>query len=259
MKTTAFFLMAVVLTWSMLTSITLGDEHRLHDRKPNAKLYGVIKAMPENGYEGNWVIDGNTVNVNRNTEIKEKHGLAAVGRYVEVKGHHSKEGFNAFQVEVQENGSYHSRQSHAKFYGTVEAMPQDGVIGPWWVNGRKLLVSADTRIKEKYGSAAVGAYVEVEGNFSNETFIVYEMEVKDSRYHSAQKAYNSVFAGTIEDMPQGGYEGRWVVAGTPVEVSSATVIDESAGKAFEGSTARVKGVRAGKSISASEIKIIPLP
>jgi hypothetical protein len=85
--------------------------------------------------------------------------------------------------------------------GTVEAMPQDGVEGTWWVNGRELLVTRDTRIKKKYGTAAVGAYFEVEGNFSGASFIVYEIEVKDSGRPNAQKAKNRISSGKIDLMP----------------------------------------------------------
>jgi Domain of unknown function (DUF5666) len=50
------------------------------------KFYGVGQTVPEQGYVGLWNIDGKTVNVTKNTKIKEKHGKLAVGAYVEVEG-----------------------------------------------------------------------------------------------------------------------------------------------------------------------------
>lgn len=65
----------------------------------------------------------------------------------------------------------------SKFYGTVEKMPE-GIDGIWIVNGKEVLVTKDTAIEEKHGKAAVGAYVEIEGNLSGKTFSAYEIEVK---------------------------------------------------------------------------------
>ena len=50
------------------------------------EFYGVVQAMPEKGYAGQWTIDGKTVYVTEDTKIKEKHEKLAVGSYVEVEG-----------------------------------------------------------------------------------------------------------------------------------------------------------------------------
>ncbi len=149
--------------------------------------------------------------------------------------------------------------THAKFYGSVEEMPQGGGEGIWRVNGRKILVTGDTRIKEKYGAATVGSYVEVEGNFSGETFTVYKLEVKDGNRHKSRKEHNHIISGKIEAMPQDGYEGRWVVSGYMIEVNSATLIDESTAKASPGGEARIIGFRAKNIVNAFRIKITAMP
>ncbi len=77
----------------------------------------------------------------------------------------------------------HSRGGDAyetKLYGTVERLPQDR-IGTWIVEGREIVVTADTRIKEKHGKAEAGAYVEVEGNSTGKTFTAFEIEVKRTK------------------------------------------------------------------------------
>jgi Domain of unknown function (DUF5666) len=50
------------------------------------EFYGVVQAMPEKGYAGQWAIYGKTVYVTEDTNIKEKQGKLAVGSYVEVEG-----------------------------------------------------------------------------------------------------------------------------------------------------------------------------
>lgn len=71
-------------------------------------------------------------------------------------------------------------QYESKIYGTVQSLPA-GMTGIWNVNGREISVSKNTRIKEKYGKAEVGAYVEVEGTASGNTLNAYKVEVKRDR------------------------------------------------------------------------------
>jgi hypothetical protein len=72
-------------------------------------------------------------------------------------------------------GSYESR-----FYGTVEKAPR-GNIGTWVVNKRDIAVTKETRIIEKHGKAAAGAYVEVEGSNTGKNFTAFKIEVKRSK------------------------------------------------------------------------------
>lgn len=71
--------------------------------------------------------------------------------------------------------------SSAKFYGVVDALPQNGITGQWLVNGRQVMVVPGTEIKEKRGRVAVGAYVKVEGYPAGASFTADEIEVKGNR------------------------------------------------------------------------------
>ncbi len=79
--------------------------------------------------------------------------------------------------EYGEHGRGYSRgyESRTKFYGNIDAMPSSGI---WMVSGRQVAISPSTRIKEKYGRVAPGAYVKIEGYHSNGGFTAYEIEVK---------------------------------------------------------------------------------
>jgi hypothetical protein len=41
------------------------------------EFYGVVQAMPEKGYVGQWNVDGKTVYVTEGYKIEEKHGREA--------------------------------------------------------------------------------------------------------------------------------------------------------------------------------------
>ena len=68
-----------------------------------------------------------------------------------------------------------------EFYGVVQAMPEKGYIGQWNVDGKTVYVTKDTKIKEKHGKLAVGAYVEVEGVTFEGKFIASEIETKKKK------------------------------------------------------------------------------
>jgi len=71
-------------------------------------------------------------------------------------------------------------RTESKFYGTVETIPADR-IGTWIVDNRDIMVTTDTIIKEKYGKAEEGAYVEIKGDNTGGTFTAYKIEVKRAR------------------------------------------------------------------------------
>ncbi|MEI8021582.1 MAG: AMP-binding protein, partial [Schlesneria sp.] len=53
-----------------------------------------------------------------------------------------------------------SGRAESKLYGTVQRMPA-GRVGAWTVNGREIVVTRETRIKEEYGKAIPGVELEV--------------------------------------------------------------------------------------------------
>ena len=139
----------------------------------------------------------------------------------------------------RDNGHERHDEYAGKFYGAVESMPEQGLEGIWIVNGREVLVTGQTKIEEEHGKLAAGAYVKVEGNYEGNTFTAYEIEVKgdkESRHKKVdhKKSYNSKFYGVIENMPETGYDGIWIVDGRKVEVNNKTLIEETGGKVAKG-------------------------
>jgi hypothetical protein len=158
-----------------------------------------------------------------------------------------------------DNSEYHSNYP-GKFYGTVEEIPGKGKGGVWIINGREVHVTNSTEIEEEHGKVAVGAYVEVEGDYSGKTFFAYEIEVKgesssDDHSPQSEKMYNIKFSGIIETIPETEYDGLWIIDGRKVQVNSKTLIDETEGQASVGAYTEVKGIRIGDTITAFEIEI----
>ena len=242
-----------------------GDERRERSEyegreryREESKLYGVIEKMPENGYNGTWVINGKTVLVSDRTRIKEKYGRAAVGRYVEAEGVRNGDSFTAYEIEVERSREDRTddRRANSKFYGTIEALPQTGLNGVWKIDGREVVVTPNTRIKEKYDRAAVGRYVEVEGVRNGDSFTAYEIEVERSRGNrSDDRRGSSKFYGTVETSPQEGLNGVWKIDGREVVVTPNTRIKEEYGKLKIGSSVEVEGRIADNIFTAVEIEV----
>ncbi|MCI5179820.1 MAG: hypothetical protein D3919_09215 [Candidatus Electrothrix sp. AW5] len=182
--TNTLLAIAAMLTCLFLASAVQASSYERYERnREEVKVYGAIDSMPNAGLTGKWVVGGRQVEVTDRTRIKEKHGRADIGRYVEVEGFRDGNILVAYEVEVERNREYRSdrNREEVKMYGTVEAMPQGTLNGVWRVNGRDITVDRSTRIKEKYGKIEVGAYVEVEGNYSGNNFIAYKIESERSR------------------------------------------------------------------------------
>jgi hypothetical protein len=161
-----------------------GREYEGRERyREESKLYGVIEKMPKKGLNGTWIINGKKVLVSDRTRIKEKYGRAAVGRDVEAEVVRNGDSFTAYEIEVKRSRESRSddRRGSSKIYGTVETLPQRGLNGVWKIDGREVVVTRNTRIKEEYGKLEIGSSVEVEGRFSGNTFTASEIEVKNRR------------------------------------------------------------------------------
>jgi hypothetical protein len=71
-----------------------------HSERQESKIYGTIQKLPS-GLIGIWDVDGKEVSVTRATIIREKHGEAEVGAYVEIKGSYSGKALVAREIEVK--------------------------------------------------------------------------------------------------------------------------------------------------------------
>lgn len=232
------------------------------------KLKGTIQSLPEGSLVGDWVVNGYIVHVSSSTIIKQEVP-AAIGRQVEVKGFSQQDGsINATKIEVKAE----------KFYGTVQMLPANTLIGNWTVNNRIVNVTAQTQIIQKKGAVQVGVYVEVKGYSETDgSFTATRIEVKKAlsatktrvktqpspsqtpqspATQPSSSGNSSKFYGYIEALPDG-LIGNWTISGRTVRVTSGTKIEQKHGAGVQvGAYVEVKGYQESDgSFTATKIEV----
>ncbi len=164
------------------------------------EFYGTVESLPGTaGNIGQWTVSGRKVNVTTGTYIEHPERGLIVGSLVEVKGPvQADNSINATKIEIKSGTSSGNPGSNNKVYGKIDSLPNDpNFIGQWTVAGRKVNVTLYTRIKRKYGTVAVGAYVEAEGLAQADGSLnAREIEVKQGAGGGAFMSYNPV--ATVE-------------------------------------------------------------
>jgi uncharacterized protein (TIGR03437 family) len=194
------------------------------------------------------------VKVTALTVIDQEHGPVAVGASVEVQGLVQPDGsINALRIEVKPTPVI--GVILVKFYGIIESLPQTtGWIGVWTVSGRKVNVTAATRIDQEHSVPAVGRIVEVEGSLQADgTVEARKIEVK--RLPGGDGLIE--FFGKIEVLPATpGWIGAWTVSGRIVNVSATTRIKREYRPIAVGAFVEIKGtLQADGSINALRIEV----
>jgi hypothetical protein len=93
---TGLFALAAMLTCLFCASTVQAS-------RGESEIYGIIDSMPNAGLNGTWIISDREVEVTDRTQIKEKHGRAEKGRYVEVEGFWEGNRFISYELEVERN------------------------------------------------------------------------------------------------------------------------------------------------------------
>ena len=140
----------------------------------------------------------------------------------------------------------------SKIYGTVEKLPETGLSGIWIVNGREFVVTERTRLEQKHGLLEPGAYVEIKGIKSENTFTAEKVEVKRAKSAASHGITEQKITGKVEKIPKGTL-GTWVIGGKEVLVLKDTVLQEKNGKATLGSLVEVVGMKSGETFQAGRI------
>ncbi len=194
-----------------------------------------------------WVISGIPLNITADTLIS---GTPVVG----LIGHAA--------ADLQDDGTLVAKVLRvawidrtmppvADFAGEIEALPQVGLRGIWTVDGREVIVLANTRIHQEKGLAVVGATVHVVGWTLGGKLIASEITVISSPEEGGEYIIGN---GVIEALPADIHDGIWTISGVKVLVSDNTSVF---GQRIEvGKTARYEGVkRADGIVVASLIRV----
>jgi uncharacterized protein (TIGR03437 family) len=222
----------------------------------NVQFKGTVESLPSAaGRVGQWSVSGRKVNVTANTNIKPNDAAVAVGFSVQVKGAPRQDGsIDATDIEVQSMGG--GGGSFVEFDGVIETLPGGasqvgGPIGAWTVSGRKVNVTAATKIDQDDGPVTVGSPVEVKGGLAADGSVnATKIEVK-----SRGGAFE--FYGAVESLPAAtNLIGDWRVAGRTVHVTGPTRIEREYGVVTVGAYVDIFGASLSDgSINATKIEI----
>ncbi len=102
---------------------------------------------------------GLNVVVSRNTQINQSNGMAVVGAEVTVIGHQADGTIVAREIVVINSPV---AGEPVRFQGRIEALPDNGLLGAWIIDGRTVQVTENTSVLgERF--ARVGAVAQVWG------------------------------------------------------------------------------------------------
>lgn len=123
---------------------------------------GFVDSVPDGSLIGDWNISGTTVRVSNTVRLHQEHGIIASHAFVTVKGIILSDGtVSAVDVRVEASPI---RGGRITLRGFVETLPPAGLIGDWFVSGRRVHVTSDTRIKKKKSLViGVNSFVDVKG------------------------------------------------------------------------------------------------
>lgn len=72
----------------------------------NCRLAGTVEKMPENNYEGIWIVGGRQIHVGSETVIDETSAKASAGVRAEIKGIRSGQAVKALEIRIADKGSF---------------------------------------------------------------------------------------------------------------------------------------------------------
>ena len=129
------------------------------------EFYGQVEKMPARTPGGQWVIGGGVYTVTAQTELEQRHGPLEVGACVEVELARDLATVREMQTRPASDcqPGAGSRTDTGELSGTITSLPAGpSYRGEWQVGAFAVTVDADTRLDERRGPFAAGAYVEVD-------------------------------------------------------------------------------------------------
>ena len=190
------------------------------EAESEVEFEGLIDTLPPEGLIGTWVIDGISVTVTADTELK---GVPAISRTAEVKGTGSKEdGVTAIEIKIQ--GPEHET---VEFEGTLmstDTLPSEWVIDTDPTTGTRevsVTVTSSTTINTNKGPLEIGCWVEVKALENPDGLVAIRIKVEDD---PSEKIENT-FTGIIEELPSPDCDpvyGQWIL--TTGSVSTTVVV-----------------------------------
>jgi hypothetical protein len=219
---------------------------------------GKVESLPDHEHLlGRWVVDGVEVMVTRFTQIRDRDRQIEVGDLVKVKGWRHKDGMVfAKRIELKEE---HAPEIY--FIGVITDLPDDGLVGDWMVDDRKVIVTEETELNQEEGEFVVGKRVKVRGHVQDDDSVVAShndgplVATHVESLHDPEIQYT----GSVVEFPDE-LVGEWVIGERTVFASNETEFKQHNGAFAAGVLVKVKGYeRPDGAIDATRIETLLLP
>jgi hypothetical protein len=220
---------------------------------------GKVESLPDNKQLlGKWVVDGVEVMVTRFTHIRDRDQQITVGDQVKVWGWRHKDGMVfAKRIELKEE---HTPEIY--FIGVITDLPDEGLVGDWMVDDRKVIVTQETELDDGEGEFVVGKRVKVRGHVQDDNLVVASHDndgpvvaTHIESLHDPEIQY----MGAVVEFPNG-LVGEWTIGERTVFASEETEFKQENGAFAAGVLIKVKGhERPDGAIDATRIETLSLP
>ncbi|MDQ7030421.1 MAG: DUF5666 domain-containing protein [Ardenticatenia bacterium] len=210
---------------------------------------GIVEDMPAASGAGTWTISGVAFQVTAMTRFETEHGPLTVGACVEVE--YVVQGNDNVAIEINTQEPYECQGTGIgtqEARGIVEAMPADGLVGPWTISGQSYQATNTTVFEQREGPFTLGACVEVEYVVQNGVRVALKIKTDDTCDGNRTKA-----RGLIEAFPAT-LVGTWTIGGVQYEATATTEFDTRYGDFAVGVCAEVEYVMSGTTRQALAIK-----
>lgn len=194
---------------------------RMHNIEPaeDVELHGAIQA-----FGANWLISAVPVATDASTLVLDEPEIGLLATALATLRPDNTLLARAIKVSWAEPGRTRPRQP-VQFRGTIEALPEGGLIGTWIISGKAVQVTEATRIFQVKGQVAVGAEVFVIGWQQDGVITAGVITVLRSPLIGGPRFQ---LRGVIEQLPNGHPRfplvGTWVISGQEVVVQLNTRI-----------------------------------
>jgi len=212
------------------------------DDDDGAEVYGIVEAMPDGSLIGVWTVSSNQYTVTAQSELKTEYGAFDIGRCVKI---HLVTGTTDTVREMETERSYKCQNGGddddddtppegviggGEIYGELVSFPE-GRIGLWAVGTLTFTATSATEFKTNNGEFTVGEIVKVEFYILQDgTFLAREIKTAIANWNDDDdddddggNGRNEGHAfGLIEQLPDNGLIGLWIVSGVQYSVTERT-------------------------------------
>lgn len=234
----------------------LAHEMKTIETRQFHKLEGVLDALSD----AEITVSGIVIALDPSVKIE---GTPNPGRRVEVHARLDAETQTLYAVRIEIDGDNNGDDGQRHHIGGhIRGLPEQGLVGEWQINNRKVTVTEATVIDEHKGMAEIGAVVRAEVlKTENGPWVALEIVVLRSEDDDDDEEEDNEyveFEGAIDDLPDNGtLLGNWMVDGRRVAVSERTVIKGNPAQIVLHALVEVEGYeRADGVIEARKIKPI---